>query len=168
MLIVHRLGDFRPQADERPGTMIVNVDLLCILARWLGLVGRHAAENAGAYGDVLLAARIAGQDSMSLGYFPLLQQPSFVDEIEGGRALRAPVTSQATATVDALAATSGPLLAATRLLATELFHAFGSPEVRHITPDGRLRVLYFPDQPGLRAWAAQRGVELTEEDVAGE
>jgi hypothetical protein len=70
--------------------------------------------------------------------------------------------------VEALA-TVGPALAtATRLVATDLFHAFGSPEVRQITPDGALRSGYLGGDAELRPWAEQRGIEVSDETVPGE
>lgn len=51
----------------------------------------------------------------------------------------------------------------------DLFHAFGSPEVRHLTSDGQIRIGYFREQTRqLREWAEQRNVRVTEDAVPGE
>jgi hypothetical protein len=55
------------------------------------------------------------------------------------------------------------LLITARLLATDLFQAFGIPEVPQITKEGALRMRYFVDrrQQFLTDWATQHGVGVT-------
>jgi hypothetical protein len=75
----------------------------------------------------------------------------------------------ATVVLDGIARIGSPVLAANRMIATDLSHAIGSPEVRHVTPDGRIRVGYVHGgQPQLRQWAERRGIKITEESVPGE
>jgi hypothetical protein len=163
-----RLTDPRtgPMAQEVPGKWILNEALLCELGRCLHLLGRHAAENCGAWGDALVEARLMGT-GMRLAYLMWMGGFGHPEEIAGGRELNE-ANSRHTLVVEALA-TVGPALAtATRLVATDLFHAFGSPEVRQITPDGALRSGYLGGDAELRPWAEQRGIEVSDETVPGE
>ena len=75
--------------------------------------------------------------------------------------LAAAVVSLFTKTIEALPIVSAPLLVATRLVATDLFHALGSPEVRQIDPNGALPVGWWPgEQREIRAWAEQHGIPV--------
>jgi hypothetical protein len=104
---------------------------------------------------------------MRLAYLMWMGGFGHPEEIAGGRELNE-ANSRHTLGVEALA-TVGPALAtATRLVATDLFHAFGSPEVRQITPDGALRSGYLGGDAELRPWAEQRGIEVSDEAVPGE
>lgn len=159
----HRLTDPRSGwSGPQPGTWIWNLGLLYNAARCLLLLGRHAGENCGAWGDALIEARVVSAAPSRLAY---LGPQNHAEEIAGGRELPTPVVSRHTGVVEGLARPGSPLLATTRLLATDLFHAYGSPEVRYITPDGRLRWRHIDGGPELRAWAEARGVVLTDETV---
>ena len=82
-----------------------------------------------------------------------------MEEIAGGRALSSPVVSRRTAVIDGLARPGPQPLVTARLLATDIFHAYGSPEVRQITPDGQLRVRYIHGVDAQRrTWAERNGV----------
>jgi hypothetical protein len=71
--------------------------------------------------------------------------------------------------LDGLTGHDQDLLASARLVAADLYNAFGSPEVRHITADGKLRVGHFRgDTQQLQQLAGERGVVLTDEGVPGE
>ena len=88
------------------------------------------------------------------------------EEIERGHVLPEAVSTH-TITVEA-ASTVGPDLArATRLIATDLFHAFGSAEVRQIAADGGLRTRYLGGDGELRAWAQGHGIDVSDETVTG-
>jgi hypothetical protein len=163
-----RLMDPRtgPMGQELPGSWILNESLLWELGRCLHLLGRHAAENCGAWGDALVEARLIGS-AMHLAYLHRMAGFEHAEEIAGGRELNG-AASRHTFVVEAVATVGPDLSATTRLVATDLFHAFGSPEVRQITNDGALRSRYLGGNAELRAWAEQRGIELTDETVAGE
>lgn len=155
----------RGWSGDRAGTWVLNEALLYGLSRCLQFVGRHAAENCGAWNDALVEARVVGT-RMSLAY---LDQTEFLAQIAGGRVVDNAMVSRHMVVVDAVTRVGPALLAATRMLATDLFHAFGSPEVRHIAPDGTLRISYFRgDQRPLREWANQNAIPLTEDPVPGE
>jgi Putative DNA-binding domain len=159
-----RLHDPRRNTDELGGTWVINQVVLLTLARCLRVLGRHARDNTGAWGDVLVEAQVVGT-RMSLAYLHP-QVVLFPERVEGGHTLDGPVTSRHTVTLDALVGRDQDLLATVRLVATDLFHAFGSPEVGHIAPDGTLRIRYFQgthaDHAQLRRLAEERGVEITE------
>lgn len=127
-----QLWDPRQRAGEGSGSWIVNEELLWKLGRCLHLLGLHAVENCGAWGDAVVEARLVG-DSMRLAYLHRMVGFPHAEEISGGRELDEAV-SRHTIVVEA-AATIGPAFAASvRLIATDLFHAFGSKEVRQIAP----------------------------------
>jgi hypothetical protein len=53
-----------------------------------------------------------------------------------------------------------PLLAATRLVLTDVFNAFGSPGVGALTPDGALAARYIGAARELHAWAERNHVAI--------
>ena len=150
---------------EREGQWILNEDLLWHVGRCLHILGRHAAENCGAWGDALVEVRIVGKE-MRLAYFHRMAPGTLAQEIDGTRPLDGAV-SRHTVVVDAIATAGQGLTAATRLVATDLFHAFGSPEVRQIAADGTLRAAHLGGDGGLRAWAEAHGSPVTDDAVAG-
>lgn len=163
----HRLHDPRQQEDPKD-SWIVNIDLLMALARSIKLLGRHAVENTGAAGDVVLEARRVTSVPMHLAYLHHMGPVSLPEEIDGGRLIRN-ASSRHTLPLGALAGGAQDLLTAARLVATDLFNAFGSPEVRHVAADGSLRPGYFgvgwQEVAGI---AEEDGVLITKEAVPGE
>jgi hypothetical protein len=157
--------DPRQGPAERVGRWVINEALLYDTARCLRAVGRHARDHTGAWGDALAEARMIGSQ-MSLTYldpYGLVAEP-----VEGRHTLDGLLASRHTLTVDAIAGGDQDLLASTRLVATDLFHAFGSPEVRQIAPGGELRIRHIHgDHAQLRRFAEERGVEITEEALGG-
>jgi hypothetical protein len=157
--------DPRRRPGEGTGTWVLNEDLLLAVARTLHLLGRHASENTGAWGDALVEAQVIGTE-LQLTY--LDQWGLSAQPIEGGRTLEGPLSSRHTLPLDAVVGRDQDLLASARLVATDLFHAFGSPEVRQIAADGKLRIRHIHgDHAELRRFAEERGVEITEEVLAG-
>jgi hypothetical protein len=57
------------------------------------------------------------------------------------------------------------LLLGTRLVAADLFNAFGAAEVQQIDDSGRIRTRYLPADNRFPKFAAVCGVELSEERV---
>jgi hypothetical protein len=86
--------------------------------------------------------------------------------IERGEELREAPSSH-TITVEAASAVGPDLARATRLVATDMFHAFGSAEVRQIAADGTLRTRYLGGDGELRAWAQRHGIDVGDEAVTG-
>jgi Putative DNA-binding domain len=158
-----RLVDPRQSQREPIGILVLNETLLWDIARCLRVVGRHATDHTGVWGDVLVEACVIGSE-MQLSY--LDQWGASAHPIEGGQTLDGPLASRHTLVVDALVAADQDLLASTRLVASDLFNAFGSAEVLQITPNGTLRIRHIHgDHADIRRLAEQGGAEITEEPV---
>jgi hypothetical protein len=137
------------------------------VARCLSLLGRHAVDNTGAFGDVLLEARVIGAN-LRLAYLFRIGPVAMPEEIDEGRTINGAVSPH-TLPLRAIAGSAQDLLSATRLVATDLFNAFGSPEVRHLAPDGTLRVRYFPGRiDEVRRFAEEDGIPVSDEPAPGE
>jgi hypothetical protein len=158
-----RLSDPRQHPGERTGNWILNETLLFEVARSLRFLGRHASDHTGASEDALVEARVIGSE-LQLAY---LDQWGHASPIEGGRTLDGPLTSRHTLALDAIVGRDQELLASSRLVATDIFHAFGSPEVRQITADGELRIrhIHGDDHAEIRRLAGERGVDVTDETL---
>ncbi len=130
------------------------------LARSLRLLGKHAVENTGAWGDAMVTAKLIGTD-MTLTYpiHPGLHQPWNHHPIND------PIAAQHTIPLESLAGSDQDLLVSTRLVATDLVNAFGSPEVRQIDEGGRIRIRYTREQKRVAEFAEAQGVEVSEEKV---
>jgi Putative DNA-binding domain len=158
-----RLVDPREGRRELIGTWVLNENLLWDIARCLRVVAFHARDHTGVWGDVLVEARLIGSEMelSYLGQFGLSAQP-----IEGGHTLDGPLTSRHTLALDGIVGTDQDLLASTRLVATDLFNAFGSAEVLQLTPDGTLRIRYIHGEDAeIRRLAEEGGGEVTEDTV---
>jgi hypothetical protein len=131
----------------------------------LRFLGRHARDRAGAGGDALIRAQIRRDDyAIRLG----AGRRSFGDVT--GHVLPIPGrAAEAAASLDSLAEDGPDLLAATYLLASEIFQEFGLPEAGQVTRDGQLRRAYWSGyrHPELEAWAAQAGVAVSDETLSG-
>jgi hypothetical protein len=160
------LLDARRGTDEGADTWVLNEQLVWKLGRCLHLLGRHAVENCGAWGDALVEARLVGQ-AMRLAYLHRMGGFEHPEQIAGGREIQK-ASSRHTIVAEATCIVGPDLAVATRLIATDLFHAFGSPEVRQIAADGTLRASYLGGDGELRAWAEQHGIAVSDETVAGE
>jgi hypothetical protein len=152
--------------DERSDILVMNTALLSGIGQCLHVLGDHAVRRCGAWGDALVAARLVGErmqlaDAQRIGSFETYEP------IAGGRLLDG-ARSRHTVVVEAAASVGQALSAPVRLIATDIFHAFGSPEVRQIAGDGSLRTRYWGGNGELSAWAQQHGIEVSGETVAGE
>jgi schlafen family protein len=140
---------------------IGNVSLLWEVARSLRILGRHAVENAGAWGDAIVIGRLLGE-RMNLTY-PVhggVFQEAFNDQPVSG-----PIDSRHTLPLASLAGADQELLVATRLVAGDLFNAFGAAEVQQIDASGRVRVRYLRADDQFLKFADACSVELSEERV---
>jgi Putative DNA-binding domain len=156
-----------PFGGEHTETWILDERLMWDVGRCLHILGAHAVRNCGAWGDALIEARIiakAGQPAKLVFMQRLAPEAERPAEITGGRALEQ-AEARNTVVVEALATISPDLSVATRLLTTELFHAFGAAEVRQIAPDGALRRRHLGGDGELQAWAEQHGLVLSDENV---
>jgi hypothetical protein len=70
--------------------------------------------------------------------------------------------AESAAPLDALAIDGPDLIAAAYLPASDLFQAFGLPEVLQLTRDGQIRGQHWSKSwiPQVREWAMQAGVTL--------
>jgi hypothetical protein len=153
------------EGDERSDILVLNTALLSVIGRCLHVLGDHAVRHCGAWGDALVEARLVGE-RMQLGYSQRIGFETY-EPIAGSRVLDA-ASSRHTVVVEAAATVDQALSAAVRLIATDIFHDFGSPEVRQIAGDGTLRTRYWGGNGELAAWAQQHGIEISGETVAGE
>jgi hypothetical protein len=152
-------------ADEHSDTLVLDTALLSVIGRCLHVLGDHAVRQCGAWGDALVEVRLVGE-RMQLGYSQRIGFETY-EPIADGRELDA-ASSQHTVVVEAAASVGQALSAAVRLIAIDIFHDFGSPEVRQIAGDGTLRTRYWGGNGELAAWAQQHGIEVSSESVAGE
>ena len=131
-----RLTDPRrgAEGDERSDILVLNTALLSVIGRCLHVLGDHAVRHCGAWGDALVEARLVGE-RMQLGYSQRIGFETY-EPIAGGRMLDA-ASSRHTVVVEATATVGQALSAAVRLIATDILHDFGSPEVRQIAGDER-------------------------------
>lgn len=154
------VGPARSRFEPPAGGTVLNSDLLWGLARALRLVGRHAVDHAGAWDDVLIEARLSGTE-LTLVYVDT--EMGDLGVVEGAIAVSADIRSRHTLTLDAVAGTDSDLLAATHLVATELFHALGSAEIRQLRGDGAIRMPHVHSRAEIRQLAQDHGVRLTDE-----
>jgi Schlafen, AlbA_2 len=131
----------------------------------LRFLGRHARDRAGASGDALIHVKIQADPGRAVRLGAGTR--GFGDHM--GRPLRVPArTAEAAAQLDALADEGPDLLAASYLLASELFQDFGLPEAMQLTRDGEIRRRYWTKAwlPQIEAWAAAAGVTVTDAEPA--
>lgn len=144
--------------DPLPRVILSNHVTLGV-ARELRLLGLHAQDHAGAYGDAAILTRITAEGrGVALAYS---DAHGFV-EIHDRLIVLPEVRSEVTLPVDALATDDTSLLAAAWIVTTDLFQSFGVPEARLVSREGRIRGGLFSaeEQRRIRAFAQQRGVEL--------
>ena len=140
---------------------IPGLTLIWSVARELRLLGRHATENAGAWGDALVETRLVGNQ---LNLTRPAHGGHFQDDWNE-RPLEGPLLSQHTVPLSSLVQSDQELLGAARLVVTDHFNEFGCPEVREIDPYGRIRIGYVVEKGRVREMAERSGVEVTEDPV---
>jgi hypothetical protein len=163
------MPDMRDPTADHDETWILNEGLMWSVGRCLLLLGQHAGGNCGAWGDALVEVKLIEQTGrpMRLAWIQTRGAGAMGPAaVQGGRPL-AVAESRRTVLVETIATVGPALVAATRLVATDLFHALGSAEVRQITPDGALRIRHLGGEGALREWATQRRIAVTDEFVPG-
>ncbi len=159
-----QVGRSSPGHGENSSAIqIPNIGLLWEVARSLRVLGRHAIENTGAWGDAIVVTRLFGAD-MQLTY-PV--HGGVLHEPWNHQPISDPIVTRHTVPLESLAESDQSLLATTRLVATDLFNAFGSPEVQQIDERGGIRIRYIPKGDRLAGFAEAHGVEVSEEKVPG-
>lgn len=157
-----QVGRPHPEHGENSvAIQIPNIGLLWEVARSLRLLGRHAIENTGAWGDAIVVTRLFGSD-MQLTY-PV--HGGVLHEPWNHQPISDPIVTRHTVPLESLAESDQSLLATTRLVATDLFNAFGSPEVQQIDERGRIRIRYVPKGERVAEFAEAHGVEVSDEKV---
>lgn len=154
-----------PDAERSEVSMVCVSDEEMVNGILTGLrfLARHARDRAGAGGDALIRAGIQpGADGhpirLSTG------RRAFGETL--GRPLPNPVRfAEAAAPVDSLADDGPDLVAATYLLATDLFQQFGLSDALQVTRDGALRLKYWSSvrHQALHEWAEGARVDVTDE-----
>lgn len=135
--------------------------LVSATAGLLRMASGHSVENCGASGDMLVRLTVAYR-----GPFPMVlgcRRTGFWNELRTSRTLLA-VPNLPVHTVDAHAVAESPTerILATRMLAVDLFHAFGVAEVSQVSASGVLRERYWMHR-ALDHWTAMSGLERSDE-----
>ncbi|WFE52992.1 ATP-binding protein [Micromonospora sp. WMMD1155] len=132
------------------------------IAAGLQFLARHARDRAAAGGLATVRAAITPNAPTAIA--DTLGFPA--DRIGGEIASGA--WADTVAEIDDLCADGPGLVAATHRLASELFQAFGAPEVGQVTADGGIRLPYWHQQirPTVTSWAQAAGVEVLTQPLA--
>ena len=131
----------------------------------LRMLADHAVNRAGAYGEAVVEVRVHAPVDLMLASSRAANEGWEMRGPDTNNTLKGDEVSRHTLSLDDLTGSQSRLLAASRLVLTDLFQAFGSPEVRQITPDGGLRIRHWSssEHQSLRRWADANGVEVTAE-----
>jgi hypothetical protein len=152
---MHRLySRHEPPRNGEP-LHVLNLRLMWMAAKALNVVAKHAVR-VGAWGELAVELSVFGPPR-TLGW---LAPGKGIQRVDEARIIGADIVSRHTLALDDLAVGTQPLLAATRLLLTDVFNAFGSPEVQALTPTGALHTQYLRIDQELRQWAEANGVEI--------
>lgn len=154
--------DYRAAYDEY---------LVLTLLQMLALAGRFAAELAHSGGDALARANLIDvtegvpNEGISLVHFRGFTQT--VQVWPGARPLKSQLRLTHSINLDVLSDRRDLLITA-RMLLTEIFQGCGVAEVPQLTQEGAIRRKYFANdrQQGLRRWAEDAGIEVTEEQLS--
>lgn len=151
--------DPRTAEELSPPCLIHGAWLLWSTAQSLRLLGRHAAENTGSWGDAIVEMRLLGGN-----LFLTRPDPRGIrSESWNAIPINGPVISSHTVSIQTLIGSDQDLLATARLVATDLFNGFGAAEVREVDRDGRIRLNYVVDQSAIQRMANQAGVDISHE-----
>lgn len=132
------------------------------LMNGLRLLALHAAQS-GSLGALNIKASIVAPGTSDLVLFEYRSDNPFRDPIRGTTALAQPApASLRSFTIDSMVDDPESLIAAARLIASDLFSAFGLVEPLQVDTDGHLRRAGFQQawHGQLAAWAAEHGVDL--------
>jgi len=149
---VQRMDDYGRSIDEDGVVAILNFWLLWSVAQCLNVAVAHA-ERTGAWGDLVTEVTVFGAPSRLAyaGHFGYVLEP-----VDGAMVLTESLTTGHTLLVEDVASGKQALLAAARLLLTNLFQAYGSPEVRMLSTTGAIRTEAFG--PDIVEWAERNGI----------
>ncbi|MFG1660667.1 helix-turn-helix domain-containing protein [Micromonospora chersina] len=155
--------DARPSGIEDVTSRLVDDQWLTLgIAAGLRFLARHARDRAAAGG--LATVRAAIGPSVPAALVDTLGWPE--DRLGGEIATGA--WADTVADIDDLCADGPELVAATYRLASELFQAFGAPEVRQVTAEGGIRLPHWHQsvRTTVTGWAQAAGVEVLTQPLA--
>jgi hypothetical protein len=159
--------DFWEVPSSRSGRLLgvglYGHDLVRKAAECLRVAAAHALRNAGARGQALARCSVFSPQTPSLGY----EHHNTWTRYEPSRALLGPAHFLGIPRgieIDAVLADPVEWLSATRLILTDLFHAFGQPEVLHITENGFINTYFWPEHT-VERWAAVKDVPQVAEEI---
>jgi len=156
-----------PVSGATPPLSIGDEAAVNVVMSGLRFLGSHARDRAAATGDALVRVFIypmnpRRQIMLSHGRFHGVEQQL------GAHILTGPENpAERVLPLDSIATAGPELLSASYLLLTELFQAFGWPEVVQVTREGVLRRRYWNAQlqGTVVRWAELHGIEVTDETV---
>lgn len=160
-----------PSPDEPEARQINDELIVNGILSGLRFLARHARDRAAAGGNALIRAQlypVSGQQPLTLTYD---RGPArgFGDSLGDRTLAKTGRPAERVAPLDAIATDGPDLVAATYLLATDVFQDFGCAEAAQLTSDGRVRLRYW--QEGLRRqvnrWATEAGITTTDETLPG-
>ena len=126
------------------GIGIFGDDLVRTAAECLRVVVAHASLNTGVRGDALVrCSLIFGTGPAQLGYAHYHDEWEQYEPSRPIAARGAPVGTPRGIDIDAVLNSPAEWMSATRLMSTDLFHAFGQPEVLQITESGAFNTNYW-------------------------
>ena len=152
-IAMHRLVAGRENTPDGEPVPVRSGPLVWTTATALNVVAKHAAR-AGGWGDFAVELAVFGPPRVLASD----AQRRLVEQIEGARIIRDDVVSRHTLALEDLVSGTQQLLSATRLLLTDVFNAFGFPEVRALTATGALSASYPGQGHELQSWAQANGV----------
>lgn len=149
--------------DKQPVVRLDDVQMVRIGLGLLRLLSDHSTVGVGAHGDAVARCELlTGANDVRLGYY---EHGSIWDRYDTARILRsAPTVGNHTVSLDAILGSPVEWLAAGRVLLTDLFHAFGVPEVPQITNEGHLRRVFWRNTR-LDTWPSVAGVPVTDDVI---
>ena len=127
----------------------------------LGVLVEHATQHCGAAGDAITCAALIGA---TLDTFALVHSRQGTDlALEGSHEIRNPQRNYHQINLEDCQA-GGRRLSVGRMLLTDVFQAFGMPEVLQISSAGALRRRYFRHErmAQVDVWATTNGVHIIE------
>ncbi len=154
---------FQGAPDTRAVMRLDDVQMVRTGLGLLRLLSDHATSGAGAHGDAVGQCELlTGAEEVRLGYY---EHGSIWDRYDTARILRSvPSVGNHTVSLDAIVGSAVEWLAAGRVLLTDLFHAFGIPEVPQITNEGHLRRPFWRNTK-LEGWSSVAGVPITDDVI---
>jgi hypothetical protein len=167
-VVVRNLNEGRVGGSETE-RLIDDEDVVLGILSGLRLLARHARDRAAAGGEALVRVQLHPVGEVNLP-LRLGHTRGFMDMggTLGDQVVNAPVRpAQLIVPLDDLADGGPDLIATGALLSSDLFQAFGYPEVTQVTREGQLRKRYWSRGrwPELETWANSAGIELLEDEV---